>query len=388
MTNATEQRRPFRVGMITPSSNTVLEPMTYELLAGTSEVTAHFSRLRVTKITTSDEESAQFETQVMVDAARLLCDAKVDALVWNGTSGSWLGLERDHAIVSELSKETGVPATTSTIALLDSFRAYGVTRLGLVTPYTAQVNQGIIATYAKQGVEVVAENHLGITDNEAFGRVTPKIVSEQIRNVSPAAEAVAVVCTNVRGATVVPVLERELGIPVFDSVAVTLWGALRAVGSSTSFSQWGTILRDGTIRSTLRAVCDDLSTATAADRTMICLDWPEHALSLGRPAAENCRGDVASLRSASTMNEIAKSTESWLRGRRAASSEVQRNNDLIPARALMDLYTSQSQMISPIEICGLLRGWVSTESDTDRAWSTADRSALDSATLQVSSVLS
>ena len=39
-----------RVGMITPSSNSVLEPVTAAMLAGCSDVTAHFARLRVTEI--------------------------------------------------------------------------------------------------------------------------------------------------------------------------------------------------------------------------------------------------------------------------------------------------------------------------------------------------
>jgi maleate isomerase len=34
----------IRLGMMTPSSNTVLEPITTAMLAGVSGVTAHFSR--------------------------------------------------------------------------------------------------------------------------------------------------------------------------------------------------------------------------------------------------------------------------------------------------------------------------------------------------------
>src|SRR5918912_725830 len=34
----------LRLGMLTPSSNTVLEPITYRMLAGVPDVTAHFAR--------------------------------------------------------------------------------------------------------------------------------------------------------------------------------------------------------------------------------------------------------------------------------------------------------------------------------------------------------
>ena len=42
------------LGMLTPSSNTVLEPMTVEMLRGLDDVSAHFGRFRVTEISLSD----------------------------------------------------------------------------------------------------------------------------------------------------------------------------------------------------------------------------------------------------------------------------------------------------------------------------------------------
>ena len=41
--------RPVRFGMLTPSSNTALEPITWAMLAGTAGITAHFSRFKVTE---------------------------------------------------------------------------------------------------------------------------------------------------------------------------------------------------------------------------------------------------------------------------------------------------------------------------------------------------
>ena len=41
-------------------------------------------------------------------------------------------------------------------------------------------------------------------------------------------QAIAIVCTNMRGPLIAPRLEGELGIPVLDSVAFTLWGCLAA----------------------------------------------------------------------------------------------------------------------------------------------------------------
>ncbi|MFM7421139.1 MAG: Asp/Glu/hydantoin racemase, partial [Alphaproteobacteria bacterium] len=78
---------PLRPGMMTPSSNTVLEPVTAALLAQTPWITAHFQRLRVLAINLGADATSQFDPRPMADAAGLLADAKVHALCWNGTSG-------------------------------------------------------------------------------------------------------------------------------------------------------------------------------------------------------------------------------------------------------------------------------------------------------------
>jgi maleate isomerase len=98
-------QRGLRLGMITPSSNTCLEPTTYRLLAGlTGETgaTAHFSRLPVRRIAIDAASDAQFTTDAMAQAAELLADAKVDVVVWNGTLGSWLGIDYDRGIAERL----------------------------------------------------------------------------------------------------------------------------------------------------------------------------------------------------------------------------------------------------------------------------------------------
>jgi maleate isomerase len=51
-------------------------------------------------------------------------------------------------------------------------------------------------------------------------------------------------CTNMRGAAPAARLESELGIPILDSVAVTLWAALDAVGGDkVPFLKWGRMFK-------------------------------------------------------------------------------------------------------------------------------------------------
>ena len=239
--------RPVRLGILTPSSNTVLEPLTTALAAEMPEVTLHFSRFRVTEIALDPGALQQFDDAPVIQAAALLADAKVDAIVWSGTSSSWLGFGRDVALCRAIQAATGVPATSSILALNEALRQLGVRRLALVTPYTADVQARITATYAGIGIQCTAERHLGLRDNFSFAAVTEPELDGLIRFVAQGRpDAAAIVCTNLRAAPLVAGLEAALGVPVLDSVATALWGALRLAGADPGrITRWGGLFQLG-----------------------------------------------------------------------------------------------------------------------------------------------
>jgi maleate isomerase len=239
--------RPTRIGMIVPSSNTCLEPQTYRMLGDRADVTVHFTRVEVTRIALDAGSDKQFDHATMVAAARLLSTAEVDVVAWNGTAGSWLGPDSDREMVRQIAEATGVPATTSTLAYLDAFEAFGTSRLGLLTPYTEDVNDAIRARYAVEGVQVVGERHLGLSVNEAFARVHPDELLAPSSELAAGRggarpDALAYVCTNLYGASVVEQVERATQVPVLDSVAVTLWRCLSMAGAAPLDAKWGRLL--------------------------------------------------------------------------------------------------------------------------------------------------
>lgn len=233
-----------RIGMLTPSSNSVLEPYTAVLLSELfPHVSVHFSRLRVLEISLEGDSRGQFDTAPMLAAGELLADAKVDIIAWNGTSASWLGFDRDVALCQEIETRTGIPVTSAIQGLNELLGMTGVQRLGLVTPYVPDVQDRIIANYRDIGISIVAERHLSITENYAFCDVSETQIAQMCREVAKAGpDAIAIVCTNMRGALLVPELERELGIPIYDSVAFTLWKTLLMTGADMRpLAKWGRI---------------------------------------------------------------------------------------------------------------------------------------------------
>jgi maleate isomerase len=233
--------RALRLGVLTPSSNTALEPLTSALAAAVPGCSAHFSRFRVTEISLSQAALGQFDDRNILAAAELLADAKVSVIGWSGTAAGWRGFDTDHVLVERIRERTGIAATTAVLALNELLALRGIKRLALVTPYTTDVQERIVENYRRIGVEVVAERHLGISVNHDFALVQPAQLHALMREVATARpEAITTFCTNLHASTLAETVEAELGIPLLDTVSTTVWGQLRAAGADPSQVRgWG-----------------------------------------------------------------------------------------------------------------------------------------------------
>ena len=229
------------LGMLTPSSNTVLEPVTTAILQDLDHVSAHFSRFRVTEISLSEAALGQFDDRPLLTAAELLADANVDVIAWNGTSAGWLGFERDVQLCDRIQSVTGIPATTSVLALNELFQQQHVTRFGLVTPYTEDVQAKIVQNYRQAGFDCVAERHLDLSVNFAFSEVTADSITQQVMAVAQSQpQAITTFCTNLRAAPLVADLEAQIGIPIYDTISVVVWKSLLLAGADPSqVKNWG-----------------------------------------------------------------------------------------------------------------------------------------------------
>lgn len=236
--------RRIRLGVLTPSSNTALEPLTQALIASLPEVSVHFSRFSVTQIALSADALGQFQRERILDAARLLADAHVDVIGWSGTSAGWLGFDTDVALCQAITEATAIPATTSVLALNKALHRFGIRRLGLVSPYLADVQARIVANYAALGIDASAESHLSLQDNFSFAEVDEATLDRQVAEVVAAgAEAITTFCTNLHAAHRAESWERQHGVPVFDTVTTVLWDMLNMTGVDTRrLTGWGRLL--------------------------------------------------------------------------------------------------------------------------------------------------
>jgi maleate isomerase len=236
------------LGILTPSSNTVLEPITADMLRDIPEASAHFGRFAVTRIALSEGALAQFATPEVVKAAELLGHARCQTIGWSGTSSSWLGFESDIRLCKDIESTTGAKGCTSVLAINEILQKTGARKLALVSPYLDNVQEAIIRNYQNAGYDMVAERHMGLEDNYSFSEVTSLQLESMIREVALAKpDAILIMCTNLKGAPLVERLEKEVGIPIYDSVATVVWKSLQLVGIDTKLvKSWGRLFREVT----------------------------------------------------------------------------------------------------------------------------------------------
>ncbi|WP_440939905.1 GAF domain-containing protein [Gordonia polyisoprenivorans] len=366
--------------MIVPSSNTVVEPTTARMLAHRPDVTVVHTRIRVHTITI-EGSGAAFDAESMVSAARLLADAGVDVIVWNGTAGSWLGVRYDNDICAAITAATGVPATTSTLAIIAACRAFGVTRLAVATPYTPDVVAAIAAEYATHGICVVSHAEWGLSDNRSFADPPPAQVAELLAAAvgDSAPEAVALICTNVDGEAVAGQMEHLLGIPVLDSVAATLWWALEASGGGAEIVGHATLLRQASFRRGAMAIVDELRRQLGCARVTLRVDHEELGLHVDTSVAEALAPGEPSMMHAGPVDQRSMQTVQWLLRHREVLVQNSFQSPPFPPSSLREVYGIAAQMLGPVEIGGEVTAWLSAHSRSERQWSAADVAAMDTA---------
>ena len=229
------------IGVITPSGNTVVERVTISILRDFPEVSCHFSRTGV--VGETDPFPASYDWESMLGAAHLLSHAKPDMIVWNGSKAGSIAVDLDRELCNRIRAETGIPATTSTLALVDALNARGARRIAIITPYTDTYQNKVVATFKREGYDCVAEVAVGLTDNLSFAAIPFDDIRTMIRDVAKAKpDAVVAWCTNFPAAPLAAEMEAETGIPLFDSAALAVWHPLVRLGYDTRQAHaWGTL---------------------------------------------------------------------------------------------------------------------------------------------------
>ena len=214
-------------GVLIPSTNTTVEA---ELARLPSGYQAHFARLMTS---TPGRPFAPSRDEDIDYQARLLGTAKVEMVILIQTSASLLADDYDETTTRRISAAAGgVPAITSAQAMGRALNALGARRIGLVSPYSEEVNARARRYFSeKHGLEIAVLEGFAATDSYAIGQLGSEHARDAFARIDrPEIDAFAVPGANFPTMASIAAWEREFDKPVVTSTQASVWAMARQLG--------------------------------------------------------------------------------------------------------------------------------------------------------------
>ncbi|MEM1428063.1 MAG: Asp/Glu racemase [Pseudomonadota bacterium] len=213
--------RPPQIGMVVLQADETIERDMRRLLPAEAELLVS----RVPSGRDVNAASLAAMEDVLTEAARLFpSGARFSAIGYGCTSGTaQIGAGRIRALI-QAGAET--PCVTEPVsALIAACRALGVRRIGLVSPYVAEVSDRLRQVLAEAGIDVSGFASFNQSREETVARISAQSIRDAAQNVADHAECEAVFlsCTNLRTLDVIDAVERATGTPVLTSNQVLGW---------------------------------------------------------------------------------------------------------------------------------------------------------------------
>ena len=242
----------FRIGQIVPSSNTTMETEIPAILRGREGVlperfTFHSSRMRMKKVT--KEELARMDADSDRCAAEL-ADARVDVLgyaclVAIMSMGKGYHCQSEKRLEEVTAREGGrAPVVTSAGALVHGLKTLKARRIAMVAPYVQSLCNMVAEYIEHEGFEVADKIALEIPDNLEVGRRDPMALVDIYKNLKLDGIDVLVLssCVQMPSLAAVPIVEREVGLPVISASICTTYQMLQKLGLKTYAPEAGELL--------------------------------------------------------------------------------------------------------------------------------------------------
>jgi maleate cis-trans isomerase len=222
-----------KLGLIVPSWNSVNEYEFQRVLA--PSISVHTTRVA---IHADDEENFARMAEEIPSAAKLLAQAKVEAICYGCFAGGVCGgAEHDSQIIHRIQDSTGVPGVAAARAVTDALHAIGADCVSVASPYQPWLNEKLREYLRHHGITVLAIEGLGTQEHAKF---TPGQNLQLARSVDrTASQALLITCSNFRTLEIIQLLERELGKPVLSSNMCSLWKMLRVLGDTRIIPEAG-----------------------------------------------------------------------------------------------------------------------------------------------------
>jgi maleate isomerase/arylmalonate decarboxylase len=226
-------RNHGKLGIIVPSSNTNLEADCALLVP--EGVTTHFTRVGGYEVDEIPDAgamrtlgNANLDTQI-----EFLMAAKVDVIGYGCASATLsCGWDFDRQLCKDIEAKSGVPAVTTSGAMVEALRGLGISTIGFASPYVEELNHDAVSFFESAGINVVNCANVGTAlSSVEQGNLTPYDAFDLGYAADhPKAQAIVIGCTDFRAVEAIKALENALGKPVITSNQAMIDRCLLKIG--------------------------------------------------------------------------------------------------------------------------------------------------------------
>jgi arylmalonate decarboxylase len=180
-----------------------------------------------------------------VPAAEALAKQGAKAISVFGSSLTFYkGAKFNEELTKQVTKATGVPATTQSNGLVDGLKVANAKRVAVATAYTDTVTERLKVFLEEHGFQVTLAKGLGyerIPEGAATDQILFKLGTETYSN-SKNADALVISCGALRTLDLIVPLEKEIKVPVVSSTPHGLMNGVRLLGVSPRVHGFGMVL--------------------------------------------------------------------------------------------------------------------------------------------------
>jgi arylmalonate decarboxylase len=154
------------------------------------------------------------------------------------------GAAFNKELTDNVTKLTGLPATTQSNGLIDGLQHVNAKRVAVATAYTDVVTERLKIFLTEHGFEVLSTKGLGF-ERVPEGGGTPEILHKLGVDAYEAAnqpDAIVMSCGGLRTLDVIVPLEHATGVPVVSSTPHGLWHCARMLGVKNKIEGFGLVM--------------------------------------------------------------------------------------------------------------------------------------------------
>jgi len=228
----------YRIGLIVPSPNVVIEPEFYSL--GLENIGFYTSRVLLGDCL---PEELKRMGEYAKDSALKLSTAEVDIILYACTSGSFIeGGEWLRNLKNDINKIGKASVITTSEAVIEALFYMNISKVVVITPYTQEVNDKEKIFLEASGIKVLQIKGLNIIKSVKIADVEPEEIFKEaveINKKNPDSQGIFISCTNLRTFTIINKLEKYLMKPVITSNQASLWALINRCNLDISINKLG-----------------------------------------------------------------------------------------------------------------------------------------------------